>query len=67
MSSSSKDSNFSVNVAAITLAPIKGQLCGAKRGGDNNYSPENGTPDQGVTRKKMDETSHVSDVMTVTI
>jgi|GEM_PF-5681383 len=27
-----------------TLAPIKGRLCGAKRGGNNNYSPEKGTP-----------------------
>ncbi len=27
--------NYSANSAAITLAPIKGRLCGAKRGGDN--------------------------------
>ncbi len=32
-----KSGNYSANSAAITLAPIKGRLCGAKRGGDNNY------------------------------
>jgi hypothetical protein len=37
--------NYSANYAAITLAPIKGRLCGAKRGGNNNYSPEKGTTD----------------------
>jgi hypothetical protein len=37
--------NYSANSSAITLAPIKGRLCGAKRGGDNNYSPKKGTPD----------------------
>ena len=30
-------SNYSANTAAITLAPIKGRLCGAKRGENNNY------------------------------
>jgi hypothetical protein len=40
-----KNGNYSANAAAITLAPIKGRLCGAKRGGDNNYSPKKGTPD----------------------
>jgi hypothetical protein len=35
--------NYSANAAAITLAPIKGRLCGAKRGGDNNYTPKKGT------------------------
>jgi hypothetical protein len=44
--------NYSANSASITLAPSKGRLCGAKRGGDNNYSPKKGTPDQGVARKK---------------
>jgi hypothetical protein len=37
--------NYSANYAAIMFAPIKGRICGAKRSGDNNYSPEKGTPD----------------------
>jgi hypothetical protein len=67
VSSRWKDSNYSANIAAITLAPSKGRLCGAKRGGENNYSPEKGTPDQGVSRNKMDENRPFSDVITVTI
>jgi len=59
--------NYSAYSAAITLAPIKGRLCGAKRGGDNNYSPEIGTPDQGVSRKKKCENSTFADIMTGTI
>jgi hypothetical protein len=43
---------YSANAAAITLAPIQGRLCGAKRGGDNNYSPKKGTPDLGGGKKK---------------
>jgi hypothetical protein len=44
--------NYSANAAAITLAPSKGQLCGAKQGGDNNYSPKTSTPDFGGGKKK---------------
>jgi len=38
-------SNYSANAATVTLAPIKGRLCGAKRGGNINYSPKYGIPD----------------------
>jgi hypothetical protein len=38
-------SNYSANYAAIMFALMKGRPCGAKRGGNNNYSPEKGTPD----------------------
>jgi hypothetical protein len=31
---------------------MKGRPYGAKRGGDNNYSPEKGTPDLGGDKKK---------------
>ncbi len=40
------------DIFVFTLAPIKGRLCGAKRGGDNNYSPKKGTPDLGGGKKK---------------
>jgi hypothetical protein len=43
--------NYSANAAALTLAPIKGRLCVARRGGDNNYSPKKGTPDLGWQEK----------------
>jgi hypothetical protein len=59
--------NYAASTVAITLAPIKGQLCGAKRGGDNNYSPEIGTLDQGVTRKRKHEKSPFREPITATI
>jgi|GEM_PF-5423642 len=44
--------NYLANAAAVALAPIKGRLCGARRGGNINCSAKCDIPDQGMTRKK---------------
>jgi len=40
------------NAATVTLAPIKGRLCGAKRGGNNNCSAKTRHPRSGDGKKE---------------
>jgi len=53
-------SNYSANAAVITLASIKGRLCGAKRGGDTNYSPKKGPPTRGCKKEDPPKSAHVA-------
>jgi hypothetical protein len=59
--------NYSENSAAITLAPIKGRLCGAKRGGDNNYSPKKAPPTRGWQEKESAKIISFRDEIAATI
>ncbi len=45
-------SNYSASAATVTLAPIKGRLCGAKRGGNNNCSAKIRHPRSGDGKKE---------------
>jgi integrase len=44
--------NYSADAVTVTLAPIKGRLCGAKRGGNNNCSAKIRHPRSGDDKKE---------------
>jgi hypothetical protein len=47
-----KPRNYSAGAETVTLAPIKGRLCGAKRGGNNNCSAKIRHPRSGDDKKE---------------